>query len=523
MPLGETMAGQQNLRRPNTVLGRSVLIGRSSGLLKSVVGGALLAMLPSTLMAAPLDRDEDGWLRFADCNDRDDTIYPGAPELEDGKDNDCDFIIDEGPVPHVSIVSPSVDGAVVAVDGFVMEAVVTSDQSFADLTFDLTSDGGTPSNVSVRFVEGDETVEISGDLPCGAQTLTLTVTDTDGDEGSDTAIVEADEPPIAAVVSPSDGDVFGEGFLVDLNGLATDRCNDSQSLEVTWLDNGELVFSGFANADGTTSFTLDDLAGGSHLLTLNVVDGNGQSDSDAVFITVMEGETCSIADDLLVHYNFEEGVGTELLDASGNGNIAEVYGDASWTSSFSAGAGLALSFDGVDDFAVAPHADVLSATDEVTLSFWMRMDSLPPVFEPNVKNWYPVVSKGEADQFQTERNYSMYVTSTEAAHFSMSLPDGSGSTNPTESSSQLSVGEWIHVTGRGSINNGGTVTYYFNGQRDRVFTNRGNTALLANSQPLFLGKTLESNPFFHGAIDDLRVYGCALSDAQIETLFESAP
>lgn len=43
-----------------------------------------------------VDSDKDGYSRTVDCNDLDQFVYPGADELCDGKDNDCDDLQDEG-------------------------------------------------------------------------------------------------------------------------------------------------------------------------------------------------------------------------------------------------------------------------------------------------------------------------------------------------------------------------------------------------------------------------------------------
>ncbi len=43
------------------------------------------------------DQDKDGVYSDTDCNDNDKTIYPQAPELCDGKDNDCNKKIDDNP------------------------------------------------------------------------------------------------------------------------------------------------------------------------------------------------------------------------------------------------------------------------------------------------------------------------------------------------------------------------------------------------------------------------------------------
>jgi len=42
-----------------------------------------------------VDEDNDGYPSTEDCDDGDSSVNPGAPETCDGKDNDCDDIIDE--------------------------------------------------------------------------------------------------------------------------------------------------------------------------------------------------------------------------------------------------------------------------------------------------------------------------------------------------------------------------------------------------------------------------------------------
>jgi hypothetical protein len=67
----------------------------------------LLALPALAAKPVPSDVDRDGYTTAAgDCNDNDKTIYPGAPEVCDGKDNNCDGTIDEGcgtATPHASL------------------------------------------------------------------------------------------------------------------------------------------------------------------------------------------------------------------------------------------------------------------------------------------------------------------------------------------------------------------------------------------------------------------------------------
>lgn len=57
--------------------------------------GALL--LTDTVNGPVIDRDGDGSPRWVDCNDRESAIYPGALDVCDDLDNDCDGLVDNRP------------------------------------------------------------------------------------------------------------------------------------------------------------------------------------------------------------------------------------------------------------------------------------------------------------------------------------------------------------------------------------------------------------------------------------------
>jgi hypothetical protein len=57
-----------------------------------------------------IDNDGDGYNSTVDCNDNDNTIYPGAPEICDSKDNDCDGQIDEGLATTTYFLDADLDG-----------------------------------------------------------------------------------------------------------------------------------------------------------------------------------------------------------------------------------------------------------------------------------------------------------------------------------------------------------------------------------------------------------------------------
>jgi len=88
------------------------------------------------------DQDGDGFpASGGDCNDLDATVYPGAPELCDGKDNDCNLFVDEATCSAFGGGDGAVNGFDLALLGRFFGLCSASPSSEPWAAVDFTKDG----------------------------------------------------------------------------------------------------------------------------------------------------------------------------------------------------------------------------------------------------------------------------------------------------------------------------------------------------------------------------------------------
>jgi hypothetical protein len=139
-------------------------------------------------------------------------------------------------------------------------------------------------------VDSDGQVTGFGYLSAETHALTLRVTDTDGQTGSDSVVVEVgpvNSAPSCAITAPLVDEILSPGETVVLEGVAADVDQPSNTLTARWSsDHGGFLGSSTPTTDGDVLLGIDGLSANTHVLTLTVIDELEAVCSDAVLVNV---------------------------------------------------------------------------------------------------------------------------------------------------------------------------------------------------------------------------------------------
>jgi hypothetical protein len=208
---------------------------------------------------------------------------------------------------------------------------------------------------------------------------------------------------------------------------------------------------------------------------------------------------------LVLHYSFDKASGT-VEDRSGNENRGVVNGARHTREGKFGGA---FEFDGRNDYINAGRKPSLDITRDLTISAWFK-NRRKTFGDPQ----QTIVGKDDGSD-DVGRSYMLSWHGGSIVSLAYGKGRGRGY-HILKSPRGISFDEWHHVVAIHQTGKGNRI--YVDGKL--VAEDREGTALLATpNTDLLVGDTKAWEQwFFFGAIDELRIYNRALSDAEIKAL-----
>ncbi len=221
--------------------------------------------------------------------------------------------------------------------------------------------------------------------------------------------------------------------------------------------------------------------------------------------------TCAVAcaeDRLLGHWAFDELVDGVAPDASGHDRHGKVFGEELVDGVH----GNAIRFNGVDQYVALGN---LGEHQAVTVAFWMKPEQ-PEAAEPaddngGVRCWQGLVT---SDAWEAGVLHVPFGRRIVDAYYHQSESDRGRLESP-----RLRYGQWYHVAIVADTASR-ELRLFLNGQEhayDRIDHYTGPIKLMEQ----VVGREGDGR-YFRGAIDDVRIYGTALSPAQVAALCPAA-
>jgi len=211
-------------------------------------------------------------------------------------------------------------------------------------------------------------------------------------------------------------------------------------------------------------------------------------------------------DNLIAKYDMEN----NLVDSSGSGFDGTFNGG---DPNYVAGKyGMALAFDGDDDYVELPIGESISTLESCTISTWVNWSG-----DDDGDPWSRIFDFGSG----TATNLFMTPNSggTDALRFAIKPSNEIGETQ-ADATDPLPIGSWHHVAAVIDSTNM-TMSIYLNGGLVAEIDVDYLPSDLGVTTQNWLGRSQWPDPYFDGMLDDFRIYNKALSDAELRYLFEN--
>ena len=281
---------------------------------------------------------------------------------------------------------------------------------------------------------------------------------------------------------------------VDLSwGASTDNVGVTGYLIERCQGSGCTNFAQIATTTGTGTTYKDTsvVASTSYSYRVRATDAAGNL---SPYSNTASATTPAAPSGLVAAYGFEEGSGTTVTDASGNGHTGTIT-NATWAATGKYGK--ALQFNGTNALVSIPSAASLQLSTGMTLEAWVNPSTVNAI-------WRDVI-------YKANDNFYLEATSTNASKPDAGLIAG-GSYADAYGTAALTANTWSYLT---ETYDGSTLRLYVNGTQVASTAHTG--AIATSTNPLQIGGDSLYGQDFAGLIDEVRVYNVALTAAQIQT------
>ncbi len=364
------------------------------------------------------------------------------------------------------------------------------------------NDGTGPFTDSGQLLEG-----LPGRNVYSNRTRDLTVADMDGDGDLD-ILAAMEQSPGTVWLNEGDGQFTSQVALASPFGIAEDHQNwriatgdldGDHDLDAIILrrstDHFDIVYfnQGFTPPNSAPV----------------AVDDAYSTDEDTTVSPTGTAAYASavLADNPLGYWRLGEASGSTAIDSSGRGN------DGTFNGAVTLGTGGAIA-DGDTSISLTNTAGYVDAGNPAELDISDDTLTIEAWVNPSAVATMPIAGKTQSGR----NDYTLWLVSSggrNVAHFN--LYNGSGEAN-FNGTIDVPVDEWTHITG---TYDGTTASIYVNGVLDRTRSFSGNIS--GNDALNFeIGRRTNSGHQFRGQIDEVALYGDALSADRVLAHFEAA-